>query len=122
VWVSAGLKNWPDSVQELNKPVPCTGAGEATIAGDLIGIDAPPAEQDFHVRTPYTADFVADEGSTLPLTGYTSATIRIRVTAATTGGRDPEFIRLALREGDRVSATVRCDGSQLQATSLKLAP
>jgi len=34
VWVSAGLKNWPDSVQELNKPVPCTGAGEATSACD----------------------------------------------------------------------------------------
>jgi len=38
--VSAGLKNWPDSVQELTKPVPCTGAAEATIAGDLIGIDS----------------------------------------------------------------------------------
>ncbi len=122
VWLSGGLQDWPAWAEELSKPVPCTGAGETTIGGTVIGINAPQVEKAYDFRIPYTANFLADEGSTLPLTEYTSVTIRMRVTAATTGGRDDEFLRLALSDAARVTATVRCDGAHFEATSLKLAP
>lgn len=122
VWLSGGLQDWPDWAEELSKPVPCTGAGETTIGGTVIGIEGPQVEQDYHALTPYTATFIADEGSALPLLDYTSVTVQMRVTSMTTDGRDPELIRSALSEAARVSATVRCDGSHFEATSLRLAP
>ncbi len=122
LWVSAGEAVLPASLRDLSRPVLCSGAGESTVAGTLTGIEGPPAAEDYHPRTPYTATVVADEGSGLPLDEYSSVTIRIRVTAATARGRDPSLVRAALAEGNRVSVKVRCAGPRFDAISFALAP
>lgn len=121
LWLSEDEPTAAAAVQEFERLVTCEGAAPRTISGQLTAISGPPPKVSYHVDAPYVATFVADEGEHLLLDQYSSVTVRLRVTDKTVGGEEPDLISRALGDGQRLTATVRCDGTTFDALSFSLA-
>jgi len=121
VWIEGRESALPEQLQELTEPVGCTAAGESTVTGRLVGVEAPIGEEEFEPRPPYLATLVADEGASLPLARYSSVTIEVQVTATTDGGDDAELVAAALRDGAHLDIAVVCTAGRFRATSWRLA-
>ena len=106
-------------LRDLYAPVRCTGDGARTLTGTLVGIDAQ-VTTDYHPVLPYTATFQIDAGPGLQLDGYSSVTVRLRVTDGTTNGADPRFLRRALGHAAPAQVEATCAGGRFLATAFAL--
>jgi len=117
VWVEGRESALPQRLGELTEPVACSSPGPSTVTGRLVSVDEPPTGGDFRPRPPYEAIVVADGGSSLPLSEYSSVTIEVQVTPTTQGGSDADLVATALQDGDHLDIAVRCSAGAFMATS-----
>ena len=119
VWVAEG-EPAPADLQVLSEPVRCRGAGTQTLGGAWVSVHGDVPEQDGALQPPYVALVQADTGEALPLETWSSVRVKVRVTARTVGGSDPELVRRTLQGGAPLETVVTCAGGRFVASSLAL--
>lgn len=119
VWIRKSIGTMPQELRDLFRPVACTRPStiRGTMTGEVLN-GGGLMEGSHHVELPYTARFVADHGSTLPLQRYSQVEIPVRVTAETKGGDDVALTRAVLWDGAPAALTVKCDGPHFVATAI----
>lgn len=118
LYVSGAVRSLPARVAELDRPVRCTGSGTSSVTGDWVSMEGPMPARDNELTPPYVAVLKVGRGDWLPRDRWETVTIRVRVTAGTSGGTDPSLAEYALRGSEPVTATVHCDGGDWVADSL----
>ncbi len=118
LFVSGSLRSLPPRVTELDLPVPCTESGTSSVTGDWESVEGPMPARDNALTPPYVAVLKAQRGSWLPLDRWEAVTIRVHVTAGTSGGTDPSLAEQALRGAEPVTATVHCERGDWVADGL----
>lgn len=118
VWLAESVASVPPEVAELDELVACAGEGTGYVAGDWVAVEGPMPTRDDGLTPPYVAVIQADEGNRVPLTRWSTVTIKVRVSTDTVGADDSRLADRALRGPERVSVVVHCDGGSFVAESL----